>query len=165
MGRGADVFYLSNPISCNMKVKNGDTVRVEYTVKLEDGSVFERTPEDRPLEFTMGEKKVVLGFEKAILGMKLNEKKSFTLKPAEGFGERRDSLVKEIPKILVPKDVTLKVGDELKVEVAGSVIPAKVQEINDKVVLLDANHPLAGKTVTFNVKVMSIDKNEGQKRR
>lgn len=142
-----------------MKVKNGDTILVEYTAKLEEGSVFEKTPKEKPLEFKVGENQVVPGFEKAVLGMALNEEKTFTLKPAEGFGERRDNLVKSIPKALIPKDAVFKVGDTVMVEIqGGSPIPAKILEVNDEAVVLDVNHPFAGHDVTFDLKVVGIDR-------
>lgn len=146
-----------------MKVEKGDTIKVDYSVSLEDGSIVEKTPKERPLEFVVGENQVIPGFDGAVLGMGLDEEKTFTLKPAEGFGERRDSLVKSIPKVLIPKDVVPTVGEKVMVEVeGGQAVPAVILEVSDEAVVLDVNHPLAGHDVTFDIKIVGIDKNEGR---
>jgi len=137
-------------------VKDSSTVKVEYTGKLEDGTVFDKT-QDKPLEFEMGKKMLLPAFEEAVKGMKLNESKTFKLTPENGYGERVEDLVKEVPKEALPKEPEVKKGMMLAIQAPdGRKIPAVITEVGDKTVKLDLNHPLAGKALNFEIKVVDI---------
>ncbi len=137
-------------------VKDISTVKVEYTGKLEDGTVFDKT-QDKPLEFEMGKKMLLPAFEEAVKGMKLNESKTFKLTPENGYGERVEDLVKEVPKEALPKEPEVKKGMMLAIQAPdGRKIPAVITEVGDKTVKLDLNHPLAGKALNFEIKVVDI---------
>jgi peptidylprolyl isomerase len=140
-----------------MKVKTGDTVKIEYTGKFNDGEVFDSSEGREPLMFKVGEKQVIPGFEKEIEGMELNEEKTFKIKPADAYGERNDELVKEVPRSALPKDQEPEVGMHLMVQTPeGQQIPATISKVDEVNVTLDVNHPLAGKDLTFTIKVVEI---------
>ncbi len=110
-----------------------------------------------PLEFTLGSGQVIPGFDKAVLGMKIGEKKTFTIPANEAYGPRRDELVLEVPRELLPKDITPQVGQRLQQKGdSGSVITATITKVSEKTVILDANHPLAGKDLTFEIELVKM---------
>jgi len=142
-----------------MTAKEGDTVKVEYEGKLEDGTVFDSSEKHggKPLEFQIGSKKVIPGFEKAVIGMEKGEEKEIKLKPAEAYGDPNPQLVKKIPRDKLPTDKELKPGMMLSIGLpTGQQIPARITEVGDKEVTIDLNHPLAGKNLNFKLKVMEI---------
>jgi peptidylprolyl isomerase len=146
-----------------MEVKKGNKVKVEYEGKLEDGTVFDASSKHgKPLEFEAGSGKVIPGFDNALVGMKKGEEKEITIKPEEGYGKPNPEMVKKVPKEQFPKDKEIKPGMMLALGLpTGQQIPAKITEVGDKEVTLDMNHPLAGKTLKFKIKV--IDISEGGK--
>lgn len=146
------------------KIKKGDTIEVGYVLKLSDGRVIEETREDKPLRFEVGSGDVMPGFENALVGMCAGDEKEFTLRPEDAYGLHRKELVKAIPRMLVPKDKVPNEGDVLRVKVSdGVTLFARVVKVDDDVVVLDANHPLAGRELSFKVKVFSVEKKKTKK--
>ena len=135
------------------KVKKGDTVEILYTGKLENGEVFDSTEEKEPFVFVSGSKEVISGVSKAVLGMKAGEKKVVEISPDDAYGEYRDELLGKVPQDAVPEGA--KVGDPLSdAENEGQVY--WVRELTEEHVIIDGNHPLAGKALTFDIEVLSI---------
>ena len=141
-----------------MPVKDGDKVKVDYEGKLEDGTVFDSSEKQgKPLEFQVGGKQVIPGFEKAVIGMEKGEEKEITLQPADAYGDPNPELVKKIPRDQLPRDEEPKTGMLLTVNLPdGMQIPAKIMEVEDQEVTIDLNHPLAGKVLIFKVKVVDV---------
>lgn len=141
-----------------MAIKEGDTVKIDYTGKFEDGTEFDSSKNHgQPLEFKVGAKQVVPGFENAVIGMEKGEEKEFTLKPTEAYGEHQEEMIRPFPKEQFPKDQEPAVGMTIGVGLQnGHQIPAKIVKVDDKEVTLDMNHPLAGKTLIFNIKVVDV---------
>ena len=134
----------------------GSKVKVHYTGTLSDGSVFDSSEGKQPLEFTIGENQVVAGFKNNIKDMKLNEEKTFKIKASDAYGEKIEELIKEIPRNKFPPEI--EVGGRLILKSPqGQSIHAVVTEIKTDSVTIDLNHPLAGKELTFKVKVIGID--------
>lgn len=139
------------------RAKDGDTVRVHYTGKLEDGSVFDSSREREPLEFTIGSGQVIPGFESAVTGMTAGEAKSTTLPPEEAYGPHREELMARVDRDQLPKDLDVEVGQRLQVQQPdGRSLVVSVAEIADSTVTLDANHELAGKTLTFDLELVEV---------
>ncbi len=142
-----------------MTVKKGDTVKVEYVGTLEDGEVFDSTEKHggEPLEFTAGAGQMIKGFDDAVIGMKKGEEKSITLKPSDAYGDHNPQLIREVPKANLPPDVDVKPGMVLGMMLPnGHQFPAKVVRVTDKGASVDLNHPLAGKTLSFRLKIVEI---------
>ncbi|MEE9525094.1 MAG: peptidylprolyl isomerase [Candidatus Woesearchaeota archaeon] len=140
-----------------MSVKKGDKIKVEYTGTLEDGTVFDTSEGKQPLEFEVGAKKIIKGFDNAIIGMEKDEEKEITLQPAEAYGDHNPKLIQKVPKDKLPADKEPKVGMMLLMKTPdGKQFPAKIAEITDKEIALDLNHPLAGKVLKFKIKVVGI---------
>lgn len=138
-------------------IREGDRVQVHYTGKLQSGEVFDSSQGREPLDLTIGEGKIIPGFEQALLGMQTGDKKSFDLTPDQAFGERKDELVHVIQKEQIPSDIKLEVGMQLALEgQQKEPIPAQVVDISESTVTLDTNHPLAGKDINFEVDVVEI---------
>jgi peptidylprolyl isomerase len=135
----------------------GDKVRVNYTGRSEDGQVFESSVGMVPFTFTIGAGEVVKGFEDAIIGMQPGERKKITIEPEDGFGLYEEDLVLEVPKSGLPTDLILQVGTDFEMEDdEGNVLPAVVIEILDDSILIDANAPLAGKRVIYDIELLDI---------
>lgn len=139
------------------QAKDGDKVKVHYTGKFEDDTVFDTSQGRAPLEFTIGKGNIIPGFEHAVLGMQAGEKKTFTIPPDEAYGTRRDELMVEVNKSDFPPDVTPEIDQQLQMKRPdGNVITVVVSKIEGETVTLDANHPLAGKTLVFDVELVEI---------
>lgn len=139
------------------QAQRGDTVRVEYTGKFEDGTVFDTSEDREPLEFTIGADEVIPGFEATVQGMRPGENATAELSPEEAYGERRDDLIFEVDRDEISGEVELEVGDEVELHGEdGSTVPAMIVELDESSVTLDANHPLAGRTLTFDVELVTI---------
>jgi FKBP-type peptidyl-prolyl cis-trans isomerase 2 len=136
------------------KVKNGDTVFVHYTGKLENGLIFDTSISREPLEVKIGEGMVIPGFENGLLEMSVGEKKVLEIEKGYGYGEKNDYMIQEAPKDKVPQDV--KLGDMLQATSPAGPINFTVVEIKEDVVILDGNHPLAGENLVFEVEVVDI---------
>lgn len=141
-----------------MTVKKGDKIKVDYTGTLEDGSVFDSSKNHgQPLEFEVGSGQLIKGFDEGVVGMEVGAEKEIKLAPAEAYGEPREELKKKVPKEQLPPGQEPKVGMAMGVGLPnGQQVPAKIVEVTDKDVTIDLNHPLAGKTLTFKIKVVEI---------
>ena len=139
------------------KAKSGDTVKVHYTGKLVDGTVFDTSAKSDPLEFTIGDRNVIPGFEEAVVGMKTGDTKTVQIPAAEAYGPRHDQLVFQVDRQALPTDLDPEVGQMLQMERAdGQVISLSVTDISEAQVTLDANHPLAGEELSFDVELVEI---------
>lgn len=139
------------------QVKENNTVKVHYTGKFPNGEVFDSSEGREPLEFTLGEGMMIPGFEKGLIDMKLNEKKTINLKKEDAFGEAREDLIHEVPKSQLPEDMDVKTGMPLvSKSPEGHEINMIVKEVKDESIIVDANHPLAGKEVVFDLEVVDI---------
>lgn len=139
------------------QAKKGDTVHVHYKGTLDDGSVFDSSEGHDPISFTLGGGDVIPGFENAIEGMSVGEKKTSRMEPADAYGERREELVFTVGREQMPEG-EIEVGDMLQVGFPdGSSSAVQVAAVGDTSVQLDANHPLAGRALTFELELVSIE--------
>ncbi len=139
------------------KVENGMFVSVNYNGTLDNGEQFDSSEGRDPLEFKVGEGQMIKGFEEAVIGMTLNEKKTFTLAPAEAYGERDENHTHEFPTAEIPPEVTPEVGQVLALtSPEGQHIPARIIAVNNEKVTFDLNHPLAGQSLTFEIEIAKI---------
>jgi peptidylprolyl isomerase len=147
-----------NSASTGGGVKNGDTVQVNYTGKLADGTVFDSSQGRAPLEFTLGTGNMIPGFEKAVLGMKVGDKKTVTIPSDEAYGPHLDNMVIEVSRDRLPSGVTPEVGMQLVIALTnGNKIPVTITKVTDNTtVTLDGNPPLAGKDLTFDIELVKI---------
>lgn len=140
------------------QAKRGDTVRVHYTGSFEDGTVFDSSKGQDPLEFTIGAGQVISGFEDAVIGMGEGDRKRETIVPERGYGERHDELVFEIPRDQLPPGSDIHAGDMVQIGFPdGRTAAVQVAKMNDQSLTLDANHPLAGRTLLFDLELVKID--------
>lgn len=138
-------------------VESGQFVSVIYTGTLTDGEVFDACESNSPLEFQTGSGRLITGFEDAVMGMALNEKKTVTLQPEEAYGLRNEDSVHEFPKAELPEGMDPKVGDTVAFSTPdGQQIPAQLVQMDDTTLTFDMNHPLAGETLTFEIEVVGI---------
>lgn len=141
------------------RAQEGDLVKVVYQGTLEDGSVFDSSDEDEPLMFVLGEDSVLPGFEKAILGMEIGERKTVRVPPEEGFGIHQERLVDEFSLDSLPEGLELKIGAQLEVTAEdGSRFQVVVTDLHGGRATLDANHPLAGRPLIFHIELLAIDR-------
>ncbi|WP_047266408.1 FKBP-type peptidyl-prolyl cis-trans isomerase [Marinitoga sp. 1155] len=141
-----------------MKAEKGNTVKVHYTGTLNDGSVFDTSNGREPLEFTLGTGQVIPGFEEAIIGMELGEKKTITIPSKEAYGEYSEEKVFELPKQNFPPNIDEALGQTVQLgDSTGNVFLAKILEVTDEIVKMDTNHPLAGKDLTFEIELIEIN--------
>ncbi len=139
------------------EAKSGDTVTVHYTGRLTDGTVFDTSSGGEPLRFTLGQQRVISGFEHAVLGMTPGDKKTTVVPSAQAYGEHRPDLVVEFQRAQMPQDITLQVGQALQLRAQdGQKLTARVIALSPDTVTLDANHPLAGKDLTFDIELVEI---------
>ena len=137
--------------------KTGDTVRVHYTGKLADGTVFDTSVGSEPLEFTLGQGKVITGFEEAVIGMQVGESKTVTIPVDEAYGPRRDDMIFEVGRDELPTEINPEVGMQLQMNQGdGSITIVTITEVSDTTVKIDANHPLAGQNLTFDIELVEI---------
>ena len=140
------------------KAKQGDTVKVHYTGKLEDGTVFDSTEDRDPIKFTVGQGQVIPGFEQAVIGMNQGETKTETVPADQAYGPYKKDMLIEVDKNKLPQNLNPEVGQELQVrQQNGQQIPVMVKEVSDSSVTLDANHPLAGRDLTFDIQLVEIE--------
>lgn len=138
-------------------IKSGDTISVEYTGKLDNGEVFDTSEGREPLTFEVGAGQLIKGFDEAVVDMSVGDSKTVTVTPEEAYGERREDLFISMPLGNVPPDMTLEVGMMVQLtDKSGNPVPAIVTDIGSENVTLDINHPLAGKELTFDIKVVDI---------
>jgi FKBP-type peptidyl-prolyl cis-trans isomerase SlyD len=139
------------------KVRDDMVVGVEYTLRLDDGDVIDQSAGRGPLHFLQGHGQIVPGLEKELYGMAIGEEKQVVVAPEEGYGQRKDGAIQEFPKDAFPQDAEIEPGMAVQlVDQSGRTHVAFVEEIRDDSVLLDLNHPLAGETLHFDVKVVTL---------
>lgn len=139
------------------EARDGDTVKVHYTGKLKDGKVFDSSEGRDPLQFTLGEGRVIPGFEAAVRGAAPGESKTTTIPADQAYGPHRDEMVVHVDRGNMPPDLSPEVGDQLEMRTAnGSPVVVTVTAIDDERVTLDANHPLAGEDLTFDIELVEI---------
>jgi peptidylprolyl isomerase len=139
------------------KVESGHFVSVHYKGTLQNGEVFDTSEGRHPLEVEMGAGQIISGFEEALMGMSLNEKKVFTLDPVDAYGQKDESLTHSFPRADVPAEINPEVGQTVALSSPeGRQVPAMITEVDDEKVVVDLNHPLAGQTLTFDIEVVGI---------
>lgn len=139
------------------QAKEGDNVKVHYTGKFDDGTVFDSSEGRDPLEFKVGEGRVIPGFENAVKGMNVGESKTVTIPATDAYGPHRDELMMVVDKSQFPPEISPKVGDQLQMQhPSGQTMVVTVAEVGDSNVTLDANHPLAGEDLTFDIELAEI---------
>lgn len=135
----------------------GDTVHVHYTGTLDDGSIFDSSADRAPLEVTLGNGQVIPGFEEALMGMVEGGTKSVTLEPENAYGPHNPQLIQTVQRAQIPAEIALEPGVALQAEdESGNQIQFTVMELDDEIVTLDANHPLAGQALTFAVELVGF---------
>ncbi len=140
----------------------GSRVKVHYTGRLEDGTVFGSSADGEPLEFTIGAGEMIEGLEESILGMNVGEKKTVSVAPEKAFGEYREDMVLMVPHDQFPQEIEPQVGQVFQLSSqAGPPLIATVTKVEEEGITMDANHPLAGKTLTFEVELVEILPSEG----
>lgn len=139
-----------------MSVSDGKTISIEYTLTLEDKKVMDSNVGGKPLDFTQGAHQIIPGLETALKGMKVGESKQVTVAPEQGYGPINPQAFQEVPIDKIPEEAR-KVGQQLRGKDAqGQMVQARVSEVNEQMVVLDYNHPLAGKPLFFDVKILNI---------
>jgi peptidylprolyl isomerase len=139
------------------EVKNGDTVKVHYTGKFEDGTVFDSTEGREPVQFTLGNGQLISGFEKALIGMNPGDSKTSEIPQDEAYGPRNEEMKQVVERSQLPPDLDPQVGMQLQVNTPeGQTLIVSIAEVTDTHVTLDANHPLAGKDLNFNIQLVEI---------
>lgn len=139
------------------KVKENDTVKVHYTGKLENGDVFDSSVDREPIEFTIGKGQMIPGFEKGVLDMEVDEKKTLNIPSAEAYGEHNKEMMQEVPKAQLPEELKPEVGQRLVSQTPdGKEFQVTVADIKDEAIVVDANHPLAGKDLVFDIQLIEI---------
>ena len=132
-------------------------MKVHYTGKLDDGTVFDSSRDREPLEFTLGGGQVIPGFEEAVRDMEEGEETTVTIPPEEAYGQRQDQAVIEVAREQLPDEIKPEVGMQLEVlSAGGGSFPARITEVNDRTITLDANHPLAGEQLTFEIELVAV---------
>ncbi|MEK6664867.1 MAG: peptidylprolyl isomerase [candidate division NC10 bacterium] len=138
-------------------IENGAKVQLEYTLKDDGGKVLDSNKGRDPLTYTQGQKQIIPGLEQALSGMRAGDEKKVTVKPADAYGEVNPNAVTEVPKEMLPPDA-LKVGTELVAQSQGGDRRiVRIKEVREQTVVIDLNHPLAGKTLFFDVKVLGVE--------
>lgn len=139
------------------QAKSGDSVKINYTGKLPDGTLFDSSEGRDPLAFTLGSGQVIPGFDEAVTGMSPGESKNVTIPVDKAYGQRKEELVMDIPKTQVPQDINPEVGQQLQMGGPnGEVVVVKVVAVTDEFIKLDANPPLAGHDLTFDIELVEI---------
>ncbi len=140
------------------EAKQGDTVQLHYKGTLDDGSVFDSSEGREPLEFTVGSGQVITGLDREIPGMKVGDKKTVTIAAEDAYGPHNPDAQQTVPRTQIPENVPLEIGMQLQGQTAdGQVMSVVVVSFDDDNVVLDANHPLAGKNLTFAIQLTGIN--------
>lgn len=139
------------------QAKSGDSVKVHYTGKLTDGTVFDSSKDREPLAFELGAGQMIKGFDIAVDGMKVGETKTAEIPAAEAYGESREDLIFDVPKSNLPEDLKPEVGQQLAMsQPDGQQVPVTVAKVEEDKVIIDANHQLAGKDLVFDIELVEI---------
>ncbi len=156
----AIVFAESQRGASKTSISDGKTISMEYTLTLEDKKVLDTNVGGQPLKFVQGSHQIIPGLETALDGMQIGESKQVTIEPEQGYGQVNPKAIQEVPIDKIPEEAR-KVGAQLRGEDAqGRMVQARVSEVKEQVVMLDYNHPLAGKKLFFDVKILDIQKTE-----
>ena len=140
-----------------MPITKGDTVRVHYTGTLADGTVFDSSREREPLEFVLGGGMIIPGFEQAVQGREAGDTVTVTIAPADAYGEADPDLVFTVDRAQVPDHIPLTVGAPPQLSNEQGQMDVTITEVTDEEITLDANHPLAGKELTFEIEIVSVN--------
>lgn len=139
------------------QAKSGDTVRVHYSGRLQDGQEFDSSEGREPLEFTIGTGQIVPGVEEAVVGMNLGDERTVTVAADDAYGQRRDDMVQQIERSMLPEGMEPQIGMRLAAEgPGGSSLMLTVVDLDETSITVDANHPLAGHDLTFDLKLVEI---------
>jgi len=139
------------------QVKQGDNVKVNYTGKLQDGQIFDSSEGIDPLQFTVGSGEVIPGFDQAVIGLEPGAKTTVHIAPHDAYGPRNEDLVATVKKADLPEDLEYSLGSQLQVsQEDGNMFVVTVTEVTDEAITLDANHPLAGQTLIFDIELVEI---------
>jgi len=142
------------------RVKEGDTVKVHYTGRLEDGTQFDTSEGREPLEITVGEGNIIPGFEKSVVGMEPGENKTVTIPPEDAYGDHKPEMIQTVGRDQIPPEIDLRPGVQLRASnQSGQTFLLTVVDVSDSTVTVDANHPLAGKDLTFEIEVVDVVEN------
>lgn len=140
------------------EAKQGDTVRLHYKGTLDDGSVFDSSEGREPLEFTVGSGQIIVGLDQAIPGMKVGEEKTVKIAAEDAYGEHNPEAQQSVPRAQIPENVPLEIGMQLQGQTAdGQIMSVVVVSFDDAEVVLDGNHPLAGKDLIFEIQITEIN--------
>ncbi len=151
------IIYNKNKCEFMQQVKNGDTVKVHYHGKLTDGTTFDSSEGRDPLEFEVGSGMVIKGFDDGVLGMEVGDKKTIEIPVDEAYGPADPQMMMEFPIDRLPKDLKPEIGMELTMrDNAGNPIPVVVAEVRPEAIIIDANHPLAGEDLVFDLELVEI---------
>lgn len=139
------------------QAKAGDKVKVHYVGSLEDGTVFDSSQEGEPMEFTVGERMLIPGFEDAVIGMGVGDLKTVSILPEDAYGSYIEDLVTVVERSQIPSSLEPKIGMMLQANSDdGMVVPFTVKDVTEDSVILDGNHPLAGKGLTFKIELLEM---------
>ncbi len=139
------------------QAKKGDTVKIHYHGRLTDGTTFDSSEGREPLEFELGGGMVIAGFDLGVTGMTIGEKKTVNIAAAEAYGEKNEEMILEFPKTQFPEDMIPEIGMQLNMSNSqGQNFPVVIVEVREELVILDANHPLAGKELIFDLELVEI---------
>jgi peptidylprolyl isomerase len=136
------------------QAQKGDKVKVHYTGKFPDGTVFDSSEGGDPLEFTAGGTELIPGVSNAVVGMEPGQSKTVEIEPSEGYGDRQEGMEQTVPRNMLPAEA--KVGDPLQAQAGDQTIVVWVKELDDNEATLDANHPLAGQTLVFDLEMVAV---------
>ena len=137
--------------------KSGDTVHIHYTGTLDDGTTFDSSAGRDPLSFELGSGQVIAGFDKAVDGMAVGDSKSVRIEPEDAYGERHEQAVQQVPMSALPEEIKPEVGMQLQSQSPdGQIMQLTVTEVADDSITVDANHPLAGQALTFDIELVKI---------
>jgi FKBP-type peptidyl-prolyl cis-trans isomerase 2 len=152
----AALLVLGALSGCKPSIKDKTVVKISYTGTLADGTVFDSSEGGEPLEFVYGVGMMIPGLEKGLAGLKVGEKKTINVAAADAYGPRDESAVQEVPRDQLPKDMPLEIGQTMTAQTESGVMFVTIKELREKTVIMDMNHPMAGKDLTFAVEVMAI---------
>jgi len=140
------------------EAKLGDTVKVHYTGKFDNGEIFDSSENQDPLKFTIGQGHVIPGFENAVVGMNTGESKTEKIPAEDAYGAYSNELVLTVNKNNLPQEISPEIGQQLEVKnPSGDAFPVVITEITDETITLDANHPLAGRDLIFEIQLLEIE--------
>ncbi|MDY0212394.1 MAG: peptidylprolyl isomerase [Desulfuromonadaceae bacterium] len=145
--------------------KKGDTVKVHYTGRLENGETFDSSADKAPLNFIIGQREVIKGFDEAVVGLSVGEEITVTIEAEKGYGKSNQDLIQKVKRSEMPAGLDYSVGNQIEItQQDGSLFHVMVKEITEKDVILDANHPLAGQRLVFTIQMKEIIPAEAQEK-